>query len=61
MKWQSESIGDAFKRLSEWHRVFAWLPVWCRQARRTVWLEPVRRRAINLCAGEWDYEYAPLP
>lgn len=59
MKWHSESFGDYRERMFEWHRYFAWFPVFCYETRRTVWLEYVQRKAIDYSGylEEFSFEY----
>lgn len=57
MNWNSPSVPERARRLSNWHSWFAWFPVWCLGDQRTAWLETVKRRADGCAGGRVNYSY----
>lgn len=57
-----ETFEEKEKRLSKWHKFFAWYPV-AISAHDYRWLETVRRKGVwyrSYDTYEWDWEYRSL-
>jgi hypothetical protein len=54
-----ESVKDAYEREGEWHRWFAWHPVFIR-TKDTRWLEYVERRRSYWFWTPAPWQYRPI-
>lgn len=57
MRWNTERWSDYKARMFEWHKRFAWDPVFCHSTRKTVWLEFVERKAVDYSGYEQEFAW----
>lgn len=64
MKWKYETWRQKLERLENWHRWFAWHPVWDEEC--GYWLEYVDRKGHfvampDVAFWNWSYRKPPAP